>query len=60
VTIEPVPCALDRWRYDHLPQGRTTVNVSLFDRSGNPAGGGSVQVDLESEVPSSPTTLDLN
>jgi hypothetical protein len=53
VTIEPIPCALDHWRYDHLPEGVATATLSSSGVSGT------ATVDLSSSVPSSPTAIDL-
>jgi hypothetical protein len=59
VTIEPVPCGLDRWRYDNLYEGPVTVVVSALNSNGLTVASGSTAVDLTSSVPGSPAMLDL-
>jgi hypothetical protein len=57
VLIEPIPCALDRFRYDHLPEGPATVQLQSV--GGTRRIGGSARVDLSPAVPAVPTPLDL-
>jgi hypothetical protein len=59
VTIEPVPCALDHWRYDNLYEGPVTAVVSAIGTNGLTIASGSVDTQLTSVVPASPATLDL-
>jgi len=58
VGIEPIPCALDHWRYDHLPDGDDQISVTALDGDGNPTAAGVVEVSLNSSVPS-PAPIDL-
>jgi hypothetical protein len=58
VSIEPVPCALAHWRYDHLPDGDDQITVNAFDAQGNVTASGAVEVSLSSAVPS-PAPVDL-
>jgi hypothetical protein len=58
-TITPVPCALDKRRYDHIVEGRVTVNISALDNAGNEVAHGETIVDLTRSVPSMPVALDV-
>src|SRR5437870_9382918 len=57
-TIAPVPCTLDRWRYDHLPEGSIIATVNALDASGRTVASGSAQLTLTTSVPSSPSKID--
>jgi hypothetical protein len=58
-TIAPVPCALDRWRYDNLPEGSVVATVSALDSNGRTVATGSAQLNLTASVPASPAAIDL-
>jgi hypothetical protein len=58
-TIAPVPCALDRWRYDNLPNGSIIATVNALDANGRVVASGSTQLNLGSSAPSSPAPVDL-
>jgi hypothetical protein len=58
-TIAPVPCALDRWRYDNLPVGSVVATVNALDSGGRVVASGSAQLNLTSAVPSSPAPINL-
>ena len=58
-TIAPVPCALDRWRYDHMPEGSIVATVNALSASGGIVASGSAQLNLTTAVPSSPAPIDL-
>jgi hypothetical protein len=57
ILIEPVPCALDHVRYDHLPEGTATVSLTGSSASGRISGSGTVEVT--GAVPASPTVISL-
>jgi hypothetical protein len=59
LTIAPVPCTLDKFRYDHLPEGPATVGVRAIDDFGHPAGMGSAPVDLGRTPPPVPVGVTL-
>jgi hypothetical protein len=60
VTISPVPCALDHWRYDHLPGGPQQATVTAVDAAGRSVASGVATVDLTSTAPASPTEVELD
>jgi hypothetical protein len=58
ILIEPVPCALDRVRYDHLPEGTATVSLTGSSATGRISGSNTVEVS--GAVPASPTVIQLS
>jgi hypothetical protein len=58
-TIEPVPCALDRWRYDGMPEGPVDITVTALDRNNNVVASGSLSLQLSTAAPAAPSPLDL-
>lgn len=60
VTISPVPCALDKWRYDELPDGPATVTLTAVDGHGNAVESGSAQLTLGTTPPATPVPVALN
>src|SRR5689334_19621348 len=58
-TISPVPCALDKWLYQNLPVGNTTVTIEALDRGGITVAGATQVVPLSSTIPDFPTPIDL-
>jgi hypothetical protein len=58
-TIAPVPCTLDRWRYDGLTEGLVTATVTALSVNGSTVAEGQVTAQLDNVVPSSPTAVDL-
>jgi hypothetical protein len=59
VEISPIDCALDRFRYDHLPLGPASVQVTGYDAGGVILLQGATQVDLTSDAPATAAPLDL-
>ncbi len=59
VTISPVPCALDKWRYDNLPEGSVTATVSAVGPTGATVASGATVVSLTATVPTSPAPINL-
>jgi hypothetical protein len=59
VEIEPIPCKLDRFRYDHLPEGPGIVTIVAVDADGYTLQSGSAMVDLTTALPPSPTPVTL-
>jgi hypothetical protein len=59
VEIDPIPCTLDKFRYDHLPQGNAIVSLAAVDARDVALFSGSAPVDLSPQLPSTPTHLDL-
>jgi hypothetical protein len=57
VEISPVPCTLDRFRYDQLPDGPAAVMLDAVDGNGRAVGSGTAQVDLTATVPAAPVPL---
>jgi hypothetical protein len=60
VTIAPVDCTFDHWRYDHLAEGSSTVQVVGYDASHRRVLEGTTRVDLGPSVPDQPQMLDLD
>jgi hypothetical protein len=58
VDISPVPC-IDKFRYDHLPEGAVTVEVDGFDANGFTRVSGIVDDDLATTPPDTPTPINL-
>ena len=59
VAVSPIDCALDRFRYDHLPLGPASVQVTGYDAGGVILLQGATQVDLTSDAPATAAPLDL-
>jgi hypothetical protein len=59
VEIEPIVCAMDKLRYDELPEGPGEVVLQGTDARGRLVVSGSAMVDLTTAVPSQPTQLAL-
>jgi hypothetical protein len=59
VEIEPIPCALARFRYDGLPTGAGDVVVQGVDQQKRVVVQGEAMVNLTSAVPATPTPLSL-
>lgn len=57
VRISPVPCNLDRLRYDRLPDGPGTVMLEALSASNCVVARGAAPVDLRTEPPSTPTPV---
>jgi hypothetical protein len=58
-TISPVPCVLDKWRYDNMPEGSVNIAISALDRSGATVAAGYTVVDLGPAPPPSPAPINL-
>jgi hypothetical protein len=58
-SISPVPCAIDKWRYDHIVEGRVDVVISALDNAGRLVGEGSTVVNLTRSVPAMPAPIDI-
>jgi hypothetical protein len=54
VSIEPIPCALDRFRYGNLPVGPATLEVQATDTRGCVIGDGVSQVQVTADQPATP------
>ncbi len=60
VEIDPIPCALDRFRYDELPLGPAEVVLQGVDVHGALQVSGSAALDLTPTVPAKPTPVTLD
>jgi hypothetical protein len=58
-SIEPVPCALDKFRYDNFPRGAADVAVTAVDAHDATLLSGSTTADLEPNASAPPASLDL-
>jgi len=58
-TIEPVPCALDKFRYDNLPRGPADIALAAVDAAGNLLSSGQTTANLSTSSSAPPATLDL-
>jgi hypothetical protein len=60
VEISPIPCERDGvgWRYEMLPRGAATVELTAYDAAGRRTLSGLVRVDVE-PAPQAPTPVDL-
>jgi len=59
VTISPVPCALDRFRYDKQLAGGAVIGVVALDARGNLLASGRVATTLGPTIPSTPVPITL-
>ena len=59
VSIEPIECAMDKLRYDHLPEGPGEVLLQGSNVRGAPVVSGSAMVNLTATLPAQPTTVPL-
>jgi hypothetical protein len=62
VEIEPiVPCARDGvgWRYDNLPVGNSTLELTAKNAAGTVILSGTARVDVTPQLPPSPAPIDL-
>jgi hypothetical protein len=59
VVIEPIPCALGKLRYDHLPQGLAAVRLDGVDATDQVIVTGIGNFDLEPNPSAPPLQLDL-
>ncbi len=57
VRIAPVPCALDRLRYDHLPDGQGSVTLEALNPGNCVVARGVADVQLGTEPPAIPTPV---
>ena len=60
VEIDPVPCALDKFRYDTLPEGPAEVLLQGFDSRGVIKVQGTAMVTLTATLPAKPTPVSLH
>ncbi len=59
VTIEPIPCMDDHWRYDQLPEGQVQATLTALNSAGAVVATAVQEVNLTGDVPPSPTPLAL-
>jgi hypothetical protein len=59
VQIDPISCALDRFRYDQLPLGPAMVTLQGYDARDVLQIAGSGPVTLTAMLPAAPTTIAL-
>jgi hypothetical protein len=59
--IEPIPCerAGFTWRYDNLARGGTTLTLTAFDANERAVAAGTARVTVGPDLPTTPTTIDL-
>ncbi len=60
VEIDPVPCTLDKFRYDTLPEGPAQVTLQGFDSHGVIKVQGTAMVNLTATLPAKPTPVALH
>ena len=58
-TIEPIPCAAGRIRYDNLPRGPGTLELDALDARGVTIASGMAPFDLEPNPNVTPAPIDL-
>ncbi len=55
VVIHPIPCALTRLRYDHLPDGPGTLTIHAIDASDCEVASGSADLVIGDTLPAAPS-----
>ena len=55
VRVEPIPCDLDRFRYDGLPTGSAQLTLTAFTASGCATSSGTAAVVVTATLPATPT-----
>ena len=58
--IAPVPCAIDKWRYDGLPEGSGSVELVAYDAGGRSLGSGRALIEVGPTLPAAPTRIDIS
>ena len=59
IQIEPIACALDKFRYDEMPEGDAEVTLRGVDTQGKVMLMGSAPITLTKTLPAKPTTVPL-
>jgi hypothetical protein len=59
IQIDPISCALDKFRYDKMPEGQAEVTLQGVDMYGAVKLSGSAPLNLTNELPAKPTTVPL-
>ena len=57
--VAPIPCALDRFRFERLAAGRGYLTLSARDGAGNDLLRSEVRATIDTVEPSTPAVLDL-
>jgi hypothetical protein len=60
VQIDPIACALDKFRYDDMPEGQAELVLQGVDANGVLQLSGSATVTLTGTLPAKPTTVALH